>query len=219
MSEKKSQGMWKNRIKDLHNFLVSNKIFRIVLVSVTGLFISYQFIKRIDHTFIFDFIPEIFFGILGLWVFVWAFFRDKKAFSKSRNSFDFLSTFVGGILLTGLLTTLYILNQRDNSPSKLFCVTKIIDFNGVSIDFREDGTYLLQNGTVYGGDDYRGDYTREGSIITLDKSDIGDIIKSNRLMVVEETKDSQFSPKEVYQIDSTGQIIDGAEDFIVRVKK
>src|SRR6185295_7110522 len=108
--------------------------------------------------------------------------------------------------------------------SKLYCVTKQNDFNGVSIDFREDGTYKMTSWSL-GADYYRGTYTMKDSIITLDKSKIENAIVSNRLVVRPEIeiyekdsfpgKDTVYQ-KSIYQIDENGKVISGATDFVVR---
>jgi len=205
----------------------SNKIFRSVLITAIGLFSCYQFIKRVDHEFALDFIPLGIVSLIAIIVFIWTIFRDRKEYLKSKSKVDFLPTIIGMTILLGLFTTFYILDLRDKSPSKLYCVTKIVDFNGASIDFREDGTYKLTSWCL-GADYYRGTYTIQDSIITLDKSAIEKIIESNRLLIRQEVeiyekdnipgKDTVFQ-KSVYQIDKSGNIIHRAIDFIVRENK
>jgi len=202
----------------------SNKIFRSALIAVTGLFICFQFICRIDHEFIFDFIILFAVATGAAIIFMWTISKDRKEYSRSKKLVDFAPTFIGSAILLGLLTTIFILNQRDNSRSKLYCVTKQNDFNGVSIDFREDGTYKMTSWSL-GADYYRGTYTMKDSIITLDKSKIENAIVSNRLVVRPEIeiyekdsfpgKDTVYQ-KSIYQIDENGKVISGATDFVVR---
>lgn len=207
--------------------IASNKIFRIVLITVVGLFTCYHFIKRVDHEFAFDFIPLGIISLIAISVSVWTIFRDRKEYSKSKSKSEFIPTIIGITILIGLFTTFYILDIRDKSPSKLFCVTKIVDFNGASIDFREDGTYKLTSWCL-GADYYRGTYTIQDSIITMDKSSIGNIINSKQLVIRTEIKyyesDSILGKdtvlqKSIYQIDQVGNVMDRSIDFIVRDKK
>jgi hypothetical protein len=205
----------------------SNKIFRSILTGVIGLFICYQFIKRVDHEFAFDFIPLSFITVLAIIFFIWIIFRDRKEYAKSKSFADFIPTIIGATIVLGLFLAFYILDQRDKSSSKLYCVTKIIDFNGASIDFREDGTYKLTSWCL-GADYYRGKYVMQDSIITIDKSEIEKIIESNRFVVRQEIevyeKDSipgmdTVYQKSIYQINEEGKVIQNAIDFIVREKK
>ncbi len=175
-----------------------------------GLFTYYQFIKRVDHEFAFDFIPLGIVSFIAIIVFVWTIFLDRKEYSKSKSKADFLPTIIGTTILLGLFTTFYILDLRDKSPSRLYCVTKIVDFNGAAIDFREDGTYKLTSWCL-GANYYRGTYTLQDSVITLDKSEIEKIIESNRLLIRQEV-----GQKSVYQINKDGQVIERAIDFVVR---
>ena len=205
--------------------ITSNKIFRSGLITVTGLITCYNFIKHVDHWFIFDSIILLAVGTIATIILLWTIYKDSKDFSKSKKITDFVPTFIGSTLLLGLLTTIFILNQRDSSPSKLYAVTKIVDFNGAAIDFREDGTYKLSSWCM-GADYYRGAYTMQDSIITLDKSEIEKIIESNRLVVRPEieiyNKESRIDTvhqKSVYQIDKDGKVIWNAIDFIVRENK
>ena len=205
----------------------SNKIFRSVLIAVVGLFTCYQFIKRVDHEFALDYIPLGIISLIAIIVFVWTIFRDCEEFLKSKRKTNFIPTIIGITILFTMFTTFHILDLRDNSQSKLYCVTKIVDFNGASIDFRQDGTYKLTSWCL-GADYYRGNYTIQDSIITLDKSTIEKIIESNRLLIRPETKiyekdsipgvDTVFQ-KSIYQIDKSGRILDGAIDFIVKDNK
>jgi hypothetical protein len=203
----------------------SNKIFRSILTGFIGLFTCYQFIKRVDHEFAFDFIPLTFLSAIAIIVFIWTIFRDRKEYSKSKSIVDFIPTIIGTAIVLGLFLAFYILDQRDKSPSKLYCVTKIIDFNGASIDFREDGTYKLTSWCL-GADYYRGKYIMQDSIITIDKSEIEKIIESSRFVIRPEIevyekdsipgKDTVYQ-KSIYQINP--EVIQNAIDFIVRDKK
>ena len=164
---------------------------------------------------------EIDFGlsVIALGVFVWTLFSDRKEYIESKRLTAFIPTGSGVFIGIGLLTTFFLLQQRDKSPSKLYCVSKIVDFNGVSIDFREDGTYKLTSWSL-GADYYRGTYTMADNIITLDKNSIEKVIESNRLLIRQdgETDSSGNKGKSIYQIDKDGQVIKNAVDFRVLEK-
>ena len=192
---------------------------------VTGLFTCYHFISRADHEFVFDFILLFVISTLSTIIFVWIVYKDRKEYFKSKRLNAFIPTFIGSVFLFGLLTIILFLNQRDNSPSKLYCLTKVVDFNGVSIDFREDGTYKISSWSVLSADYFRGVYTIKDSIIILEESKIENTIVSNRLVIRQEVDISEkdiipgketIYQKSVYQIDKQGKVIDGSMDFIIK---
>lgn len=155
-------------------------------------------------------------SLVALGVFVWTLLKDRKEYTRVKNLTAFIPTALGVFISIGLLTTIFILQQRDKSPTKLYCVSKIVDFNGVSIDFREDGTYKLTSWCL-GADYYRGSYTMTDSIITLDKSTIEKVIESNRLLIRQDGVTNRLGNKEksIYQIGEDGQVIRNAIDFRV----
>lgn len=176
--------------------------------------ILYREITKIDKTFFIDDFINQGLEIIALILFIWVVYKDRKQYLVDKSWTTFLPTIFGLILLLGLLTTLFLLKQRDKSPVKFACVSKIVDFNGVRIDFREDGTYKLDNFCM-GSNFYRGKYTIKDSIIILEKVNNDKVIESNRLVIrADGDKDSLGNvEKSIYQIDNSGKIIDGATDF------
>lgn len=187
---------------------------RLIIIIFFGLTILYREITQIDNTFFIDEFINQGLEIFALILFIWVVYKDRKQFLVDKSWTTFLPTIFGLILIFGLLTTLYILKQRDKSPVKFACVSKIVDFNGVHIDFREDGTYKLDNFCM-GSNFFRGKYTIKDSIIILDKMNIDKVIESNRLVIrADGDKDSLGNvEKSIYQIDNNGKIIDRATDF------
>jgi hypothetical protein len=143
-----------------------------------------------------------------------------KEYKTNKSLVSFISTALGLTICIGLAATLLILAQRDKSPTKIYCVTKIVDFNGAAIDFREDGTYKLTSWCL-GFDNYRGTYTKTDSIITLDKRAIEGIVESKKLLIRQDGEVDSLGnvAKSIYQIDDNGQIIRNAIDFTVLDKR
>jgi hypothetical protein len=179
-----------------------------------GLYISYKTISNLDHEGLFDKEQNIFYGIVATITFLTIGFFDKKQFSKTKKWNSFIATLIGFTILVGHFLVLSSFKQRDNSPSEIYCVTKITDFNGVSIDFRKDGTYKLTSWCL-GADIYRGKFTIKDSIITIDKSKIENCIVSNRFVIRQdgEIDSTGKQEKSIYQIDQQGQIINRSTDF------
>lgn len=192
---------------------------RSVLLILIGLLVSYRLIKQVDHDFIFDTIINGVLVIVAIVIFAWNVIRDRKDFKQNKRWYAFLPSIIGLLIFILLSATLLALSLRDISPSKLYCVTKIVDFNGASIDFREDGTYKLTSWCL-GADCYRGHYTIQDSIIKLDKKEIEKIIVSDQLLIRSdgEIDTAGNREKSIYQLDDNGSIIAQATDFRV-IKK
>ncbi len=192
---------------------------RIGIILIVGLVAIWYFIRTIDHSFVFDFIPDIFVAIISIVIFVIVFIKDRKYYRIDKDVFSFLPTISGVLLSICFSIILYIQYQKDSSPNNFRCRSKIIDFNGVWIDFRTDNTYKLTNWTILGADYFMGKYSIKDSIITLDKSFIDAIIVSNKLVI---RKEFTINPNDtlcsIYQIDDTGKQINGAEDFYLDKK-
>ena len=192
------------------------RLFRIIIILIVGSFVYQRIIHQADHEDIFD--PEITVLICAvvLVTFFCILFYDRKEYISSKKWQAFIPTTLCILSAINLFATLFHLQQLDKSPSTLYCVSKVVDFNGVSIDFREDGTYKLTSWSI-GADFYRGSYKITDSIITLDKSSIERVIKSDRLVIrMNEEKDSKGNQeKSIYQIDKNGNVIGNVVDFRV----
>ena len=191
-----------------------NQLLRIAVISLAGLYLSYQAITSLDHEFIFDGAVNTFFGIIAAITFLTVALLDTRQFDRTKNLSSFAATFIGVVIFIGYLLVLNNYKQRDNSPSQIYCVTKMNDFNGVSIDFRKDGTYKLTSWSI-GADIYRGKYTIKDSIITIDKSKIENCIVSNRFVIRQDRAIDSTGKRDrsVYQIDEQGQVVKHATDF------
>ena len=190
------------------------QLLKISIIILVGLYLSYKTISSIDHPFLFDEEQNIFYGAVASITFLAIVFFDRKQFVRTKKWNSFIATFVGLTILVGHFLILSSFKQRDNSPSQIYCVTKITDFNGVSIDFRKDGTYKLTSWSL-GADIYRGKFTIKDSIITIDKSKIESCIESEKFVIRQdgEIDSTGKQEKSIYQIDKQGQIINHSVDF------
>lgn len=165
---------------------------------------------HLDDWIVFDAVIDAILIAIALLVLVFIIVRDSLEFRKSKEKLSYLPTVIGIAIGIGLLSSLYILGKRDSSPVKLSCATKIIDFNGVWIDFRENGTYKLTDGCVLGDKVYRGNYTLIDSLIILEKMQNiyginGDIL----LIKADGIRDGLGNiEKSIYVIDKAGKIHD-----------
>ena len=189
---------------------------RILVISAVGIYTSYRAIAQLDHQNLFDQQVNAFYALIAAITFLVIFLSDKRQFKRTRNWRSFIASFIGVIIFVGHFLVVYTLNQRDKSPSEIYCVTKINDFNGVSIDFRKDGTYKLTSWCL-GADIYRGKFTIKDSVIIIDQTKIENVIVSNKFVIRQdgELDSTGKREKSVYQVDQQGQVINRSADFRV----
>lgn len=92
------------------------------------------------------------------------------------------------------------------------------DFNGTSIDFKANGTYIFDNSAIGMSDYYFGAYKIEGNRITLDKDKIDNLGDLRNLEIREKKNIHDNDAKgELYlfQVDKIGNIIDRATEYRV----
>lgn len=176
---------------------------------------SYYLCYLLDHEFVFDSVFKLILVILNVLLFTFILFKDKKEFNNSKKWLSFSASVSYLLILFFFIGKYYSLKQKDISPIILKCKSEINDFNGISIEFRKDGTYKLTSWCI-GADYYRGNYQLKDSIIILDKNLTKDIIKSNKLLIINHHNDEISTlSKSIYQIDSNNQIIQNATVFEV----
>ena len=190
------------------------RIFRTILFSILELLCCYYFIWQLDNYTAFDVVIAVPIAFIGFGLLVTIAWYDKNQYPEIRQQYKYLPTIILSIIILSLPPTIYFLRQRDNSPSQFYCVSKVSDFNGVSIDFRKDNTYKLSNWCM-GESISRGKYIVKDSIITLSNTPIGRVIVSSKLVIrsdgpIEENGEPK---KSIYQVNENGTIINSAIDF------
>lgn len=182
------------------------------------------FIRRVDHQVVFDDFLILGVALIMILVVVLTVRDNRIKYLKTGKIIEFTSGVVNLLIIILLFAAFYILNLRDTSPSKMYCDAVSQKSENISIDFREDNTYKLIRRDL-GMDIYRGAYTMKDSIITLEKSEVADIIVSNRLSIKHDIK---FHGRQngggldtikrtlIYQTDVAGNTIYNSISFIVR---
>ena len=180
------------------------------------MFTSVRFIRYVDHETILDGIINFWLIAITIGIFFWAYKNDKKLYRQNKKRIEYISTCLAILIVIAFSTKLFLLNLRDRSPSIIICESKEKDFNGVSIDFRKDGTFKLMSWSL-NADYYRGSYTMADSIIVI-KDDGGEnVLQSNRLLIKSDgEKDSLGNiDRSIYQINEDGHIMEGTTAFRV----
>ena len=159
----------------------------------------------------------IFFGILsilGLIFLIWSIFTDLRQFRVKKNILS-LIPFGLGIVLTTIIWIWNIQIQSNFDKPTLLRIYHDGDFNGTSIDFKTDGTYIFNNSAIGLSNFQYGEYQINGNQITLDRSKL-DFIKTNRLAIqpkVIKYLDRTENDKYVYQVDKYGKVLKNSTEF------
>jgi hypothetical protein len=193
---------------------ISDKIWRLIPILILGLFLNYKLIKTADDEF---FLDGIVLGglLIGLLLFLFlTIFKDTKEYRSTNSKLSFLPTAIGLFTILTLVLTDYLLKSRDNSPV-LIQAGYDGGYNGAWFDFREDGTYKFVNSGGIGATYFRGTYSLNDSIIILDKSNIDNVIQTQKLVIRKVySQDSKEKPM-LYQINDRHEIVDKEFAFTV----
>lgn len=190
-----------------------NKIARIISLIILGIWIAYMMNRRSREDFFLDGLLLAPITIIGLVIFIGTVYKEYKEFRITRRLSSYLATYIGLFFLFLNIGLMWYYESRVNSPS---LISGFYDggFNGFSVDFKKDGNYVMANGSGLGQTYFYGKYSIKDSIITIDKSNIDNCIKTNRLLI--RIIDSVGSDANyITQIDSNGDEI--SKEFRFRV--
>lgn len=202
---------------------INNKILRTILLTIFGTLFAYKLYQTAQDDFFLDGIILLLIALIGLSIFIWTIFKDSKEFKTSRKITSYVPTSIGLLFILINIGLFYYQDSKTNSPT---LIRGFYDggFNGFSVDFKTDGKYVMANGSGLGQSYFYGTYTLKDSIITIDKSNIDNCIKTNTLVIRTE---QYFLPLDtiskiglanyITQIDSKGIEIDKEFRFRVTV--
>ena len=186
----------------------------IIPLLIIGFYYNFWVIQNADkemvfQEFVYGGLILIFLILLGI-----SLSKDILKYKEAKNWKSFFPTIIGMTILLSFLASSLVLKIRDNSP---VIIQAGYDggFNGAWFDFRKDGTYKFANSGGIGADFFRGKYTLSDTIITLDKTEIDNVIKTNKLAIREIKNFDSTKIKVIYQIDENHNIIDKNFCFIV----
>jgi hypothetical protein len=163
---------------------VANPFFRTFLILVTWFFCFRKVYLDFTHTSFLDFTLPILIFLAGVISLV-SFLVDFGRYKAQKKMGLFFTTFMSVLCISGLIGFDRYLKHQDKTPTSLHASRFYNGLNKISIDFRENGTYKCQKGGLFGDTYYtRGKYTIKDSIIQLDKSNLYDLVKTDRLQMV-----------------------------------
>jgi hypothetical protein len=197
--------------------IILNTIFRLLPVSLIGLLLNRTIIKIADDETMFDGMIILFIVVLFILAFAWTLYKDNKVYRMTQSKISYIPTSIGILFIASFFITNSVLAARDKSPI-LIQAGYDGGFNGAWFEFREDGTYKFGNSGGIGATYSRGKYILKDSIITLDKSNIDNVIQS-KLLAIRKTEMLDTTEQVVYQINSQHQVVDKDFKFIINIDK
>ena len=199
----------------------NGKILRIILLIIFGTWFTYKQYKTFYNDFFLDGIILLIIAFIGFFILIWTVRKDIKEFKTSRKLTSYFPTSIGVLFIITNICLFVYQDSKTNSPS---LITGFNDggFNGFSVDFKTNGNYIMANGSGLGQSYFYGKYSIKDSIITIDKSNIDNCIRTNKLVIRTEqyylpldTNSKVGDANYITQIDGKGKEID--KDFRFRV--
>lgn len=195
----------------------TDTLIRLLPVTITGFLVNRFLIKTADDGFFSDGIIFVLLLLLFALAFAWTFFKDKKAHRRTQLKASFIPTSAGILFIASFFITDAVLEARDKSPI-LIQAGYDGGYNGAWFEFRYDGTYKFANSGGIGATFFRGKYTLNDSLITLDRDNIDNVIKS-RLLAIRNITTFNRSENILYQINPQHQVIDNEYKFTIHMDK
>ena len=182
------------------------RIVRLILILLIGGLLTYFTHKFKYIDFLFDGIIYLGLILVGIILFVWTIITDFKLCKLHKQIKNFALTFLILLFVAVNLTLGSIIQKNFNKPT-LLKASYYGDLNGTDIDFKADGTYILNNYSVMIDTYFYGTYTIIGNKITMDKDTI-DVLPNLKYL---EIRNKQIQEGQadlyLYQVDSLGNFI------------
>jgi hypothetical protein len=199
----------------------NGKILRIILLIIFGTWFTYKSYNTFLNDFFLDGIILLIIAFIGILILIWTVRKFIKEFKASRKLTSYFPIAIGILFIITNICLFVYQESKTNSPS---LITGFNDggFNGFSVDFKTNGNYMMANGSGLGESYFYGKYSIKDSIITIDKSNIDNCIKTNKLVIRTEqyylplgTNSKVGGANYITQVDDNGREID--KDFRFRV--
>lgn len=184
----------------------ATKILSIIPQTIVATWFAYKLYQSSQNYFFLDGFILFAIAFVGLLIFIWTIYHDRKEYKTSGKFTSYWPTAVGLLFIFSNTGMYHYLNNKIHSPT-LISGFNDGGYNGFSVDFKTNGSYVMANGSGLGQSYFYGTYTIKDSIITIDKSDIDNCIKTNKLAIRTENYypvDSISKANYITQIDHHG---------------
>jgi hypothetical protein len=158
----------------------SNSYFKILLVIVAWLICIIVIYAGRDHDTIFNYFAGRVFVVAASIITLIVFFRDKRNYREKQPA-AFAATITAGICIAILLLIVWLLKQRDNTPTILYASAGKL--SSASIDLRENNTFKITRRQLLSADYFRGPYIIEDSLLILDSVSALEALDANKYVI------------------------------------
>jgi hypothetical protein len=198
---------------------ILKKYWTIIPLFLFGYLFIRSFMISYEEESVFDGLILFFLGISFQTFFIISIYKGIKYFKLKKNKFELMPIFFGFIIIFIFFGFWYKCEKMDISPI-ILRANYDGDVNGFSLEFREDGTYKFFNYSFFGGKYYRGKYKLRDSILILDKNNIDNVIRTNKLVIRNFNDNIGKKISRIVQIDNKhNRIEEQYFDFIVSEDK
>lgn len=174
------------------------KLIRQIALLIIGILLVCLTWRSKYEVSVFDVILSIPLLILGPILFFITLYKEIIQYKKEKQLINLCFTFSSLIFITIIITTNININSTFSKPTLLRAYYDG-DFNGSSIDFKTDNTYIFENSAIGFSTYIYGNYSIIENKITLDTNNLDNAIETNKLEIREiETQDRDSIKPEKY---------------------
>lgn len=195
------------------------KIVRLILILLVGGYLTYLTYSFQFRTFFGDAIIWLLLIGIGILLFIWTIIKDFRLFKTEKRVLNFTLTLLCLIFVFSILLLEFKIQGNFNKPT-LIKVYYDGDYNGTTIDFKKDGTYIFENSAIGLSDYTYGTYKINGNNITLDRDQIDNLTNLKQLKIEKREMNYQDGTKKelyLFQVDTNGKIIDRTTEYRVTI--
>jgi hypothetical protein len=157
-------------------------ILRLLSLTIIGLIFLFRLSGLFNSISLKNLVIIVVIGIAGLALLIWTTKNDFKDYKKTKRILCFIPSIVG---LTMILIA-FGLNLHQNLKYKVPTIIRIYS-NGIlarySVDLKNNNEYIVTNADIDKMTHLFGRYSIKDSIITLDKPNLDNVLKTKTLVI------------------------------------
>jgi hypothetical protein len=186
----------------------NKRVIQLLIVGGLFFFILYRS-YQVDNIFAIFF--YLILGILEIILLSKVITENFNEFKKSKKIKSLIPTFLAFFLIFSNLSLFIYYENLEKSKTYIHAVG-----NGLIIDLKENGTYIIKSGSWGGRIHHYGNYQQKDSIIHLDKNKFGKIIISGEFKLGKIHVDKENISENVLFQTMKGKIIETSDYFYIK---
>ncbi|QNR23915.1 hypothetical protein [Croceimicrobium hydrocarbonivorans] len=191
-----------------------NQIIGLLVLIGLGSFLTYQWAQLKYSTFMLKTILLNALALVGIGFWIWSTIKGLSNYKRTRLKSHLIAPFIG------LFFILLIVGINESIEAEFDKPTLIRayydgDYNGVHIDFKTDGTYIVDAHAIGLSEFKYGEYKQDGNRMILNGEEKDRSLESDLLEIrdIAEGEGDQLEGAYIFQIDSKGEELDQAIRF------